>query len=211
MDTNLGNSVDGLFGLDKLSYGSGISVKNTAIGAFNSTDFWLGFFGLGITSETINGKSDSSPISQLVEVASEIPSHSYGYTAGASYRKEFVILSFCGFTYINLLNRELLELTNLGRHRYSPLYKQRPLLSTKFEFKLAIAIANAIPISDSGSGSDSGPGSDADSGSEAGSDADADSDSDSVAAATTCYLHQFYISFTGSGQYSACKLAQLVS
>lgn len=93
LDSVLGSDVDGTFGLDTLTYGTtGISVKNTAIGAFNDTEFWLGFFGLGISSDTSDNTSELSPISQLVETMSDIPSHSYGYTAGASYRKEFVAL-----------------------------------------------------------------------------------------------------------------------
>lgn len=90
LDTVLGSDVNGTFGSDTLGYGTtGISAKDTIIGAFNSTEFWLGFFGLGISSGTEDGATESyGPISQLVETMSEIPSHSYGYTAGASYRKE---------------------------------------------------------------------------------------------------------------------------
>lgn len=98
LDVVLGEEVNGSIGWDTLSYGTaGISVASTRVASFNSTVFPLGFIGLGVSSSTsstsngIDAKSVSmsvplSPISQLVETMSEIPSHSYGYTAGASYR-----------------------------------------------------------------------------------------------------------------------------
>jgi hypothetical protein len=44
-------------------------------------------FGVGITPGDFNGTSPLTAISALVETEAAILSHSYGYTAGAIYRK----------------------------------------------------------------------------------------------------------------------------
>jgi hypothetical protein len=46
-----------------------------------------GYFGLGIVPENFTTAESLSAISGLVEKQNEIPSHSYGFTAGASYRE----------------------------------------------------------------------------------------------------------------------------
>ncbi|KAF7530450.1 hypothetical protein G7054_g9577 [Neopestalotiopsis clavispora] len=73
-----------------------IAVYNTAtqnqtnldkqiVAAINDTDYYTGFFGLGITPGRFKTTVVQSPIATLVEIDGIIPSHSYGYTAGAYY------------------------------------------------------------------------------------------------------------------------------
>lgn len=56
----------------------------------NSTElppeYYLGFFGLDIGVTNLNETRKTSFLGSMVENQT-IPSHSYGYTAGASYRK----------------------------------------------------------------------------------------------------------------------------
>jgi hypothetical protein len=54
----------------------------------DSTEFWLGSLGLGIQSSRFEGTTNHLTfLSSLVETEGLIPSHSYGYTAGAYYRE----------------------------------------------------------------------------------------------------------------------------
>ncbi|KAI8633430.1 acid protease [Xylariaceae sp. FL1651] len=53
--------------------------------AINDTAAYTGFFGLGITPGSFDGVIAQGPIASLVERSGVIPSHSYGYTAGAYY------------------------------------------------------------------------------------------------------------------------------
>ncbi|OTB08212.1 hypothetical protein M426DRAFT_8019 [Hypoxylon sp. CI-4A] len=55
------------------------------VAGINETDSYTGFFGLGITPGRFGGVVAQSPIAALVEQDGIIPSHSYGYTAGAYY------------------------------------------------------------------------------------------------------------------------------
>jgi hypothetical protein len=98
LDANsvLGNDESGEYGLDVLEFGSNdLSLPNAVIGAFNdpgvvnSSMNLLGYFGLGNTPGAFrNGTlTEISPISMLLEDLGAIPSHSYAYTAGASYRE----------------------------------------------------------------------------------------------------------------------------
>ena len=64
-----------------------IIVPSQIVGVINTTDHWLGFFGLGTAITNFTGASKLSFLSSLVENQSLIPSHSYGYTAGAYSRK----------------------------------------------------------------------------------------------------------------------------
>lgn len=93
-DTRLGNQGYALYGLDDLTYGStGVVQSSAIIGQVNDTGLatsfqtWLGFFGLGIVPGNFTDVSSLSSISALVEKVAVIPSHSYGYTAGAKYRE----------------------------------------------------------------------------------------------------------------------------
>jgi hypothetical protein len=87
LDTQLGFGGDGFYGLDDLEFGTtGITLKDTIIGSINTTEYWLGFFGLGDIPGNFTDIEVSPPLSAL-ENQSIIPSNSYGYTAGAIYRK----------------------------------------------------------------------------------------------------------------------------
>lgn len=66
-----------------------ISVPSQIIGITNTTDYWLGYFGLGIKPTNFTYFQKKTFLASMVENQSLIPSHSYGYTAGAYYREEF--------------------------------------------------------------------------------------------------------------------------
>ncbi|KAI0177804.1 aspartic peptidase domain-containing protein [Pestalotiopsis sp. NC0098] len=61
------------------------SLDTQVVAAINDTDYYTGFFGLGITPGRFKTTVVQSPIAALVERDALIPSHSYGYTAGAYY------------------------------------------------------------------------------------------------------------------------------
>jgi hypothetical protein len=93
VDYQLGNTAYAEYGLDNLTFGtSGITIPSAIIGAFNgsgttnTTSYFNGLFGLGITPGNFTNVTPLSAISALVEQMGTIPSHSYGYTAGANYR-----------------------------------------------------------------------------------------------------------------------------
>jgi hypothetical protein len=67
--------------------GRSFSMNNVITAAVNSTDIFLGFFGLGITQGSFGDKVAESPLTQAVKAFGWIPSYSYGFTAGASYSK----------------------------------------------------------------------------------------------------------------------------
>lgn len=94
VDEKLGNTGYAEYGLDALTFGTtGVVLPSAIIGSFNTTgqvnttQYLLGLFGLGIVPGSFNGTVPLSAISALVEEESVIPSHSYGYTAGAKYRE----------------------------------------------------------------------------------------------------------------------------
>jgi hypothetical protein len=94
VDEQLGNTGYAEYGLDDLTFGTtGVSLRKAIIGSFNTTGsvettrLTLGYFGVGIVPGNFNGTSIPSALSGLVEWDGSIPSHSYGYTAGAKYRE----------------------------------------------------------------------------------------------------------------------------
>jgi hypothetical protein len=94
VDEKLGNTGYAEYGLDDLTFGTtGVVLPSAIIGSINTTglvnttQYLLGYFGLGIVPGSFNGTTPLSAISSLVEKDGIIPSHSYGYTAGAKYRK----------------------------------------------------------------------------------------------------------------------------
>ena len=68
-------------------------IPSAIIGAFNGTgpisgtSYLLGLFGLGVVPGGFNNTSPLSALSALVEEVGVVPSHSWGYTAGAKYRE----------------------------------------------------------------------------------------------------------------------------
>lgn len=100
VDSQLGNNGYGWYGLDDMTLGStGVTVSQTVIGQFNGsgpltgTQYMLGMFGLGVTTARFANDSPLPLINALVEVNGVIPSHSYGYTAGAKYQQKGELLS----------------------------------------------------------------------------------------------------------------------
>jgi hypothetical protein len=87
-DTQLGDTGYALYGLDNVDLSDQITVPSQIVAILNSTEFWLGSLGLGIQSSRFEGTMNHLTfLSSLVETEGLIPSHSYGYTAGAYYRK----------------------------------------------------------------------------------------------------------------------------
>jgi hypothetical protein len=103
-DQDLGNYGYADYGLDSLTLGTtGDTIPSSIIGAFNgtgkmnSTFYLTGFFGVGVVDGTFsNNVTPLSVLNALVQTEGYIPSHSYGFTAGAVYREAlkspFIIL-----------------------------------------------------------------------------------------------------------------------
>ncbi|CZT46675.1 uncharacterized protein RSE6_07138 [Rhynchosporium secalis] len=96
----LGNTGYSQYGLDNLTFGgTGVMIPSAIVGAFNGTgpisgtSYILGFFGLGVVQGGFNNTSPLSALSALVEQVGIIPSHSWGYTAGAKYQQKGVVNS----------------------------------------------------------------------------------------------------------------------
>lgn len=70
-----------------------VSLEKTLITAFDTTEYYNGFFGLGIVSGDFNGRVSVSPFSQMVAEYGWFPSYTYGYTAGAYYSMTALIAS----------------------------------------------------------------------------------------------------------------------
>ena len=86
-DTYLGDSGIANYGLDHVDLNDQVIVPSQIVGVINSTEFWLGSLGLGVQESRFEGAINRLTfLSSLVENQSLIPSHSYGYTAGAYYR-----------------------------------------------------------------------------------------------------------------------------
>jgi hypothetical protein len=87
-DTQLGDTGYALYGLENVSLSDQVNVPSQIVAILNDTEFWLGSLGLGIQSSRFEGTMNHLTfLSSLVETEGLIPSHSYGYTAGAYYRK----------------------------------------------------------------------------------------------------------------------------
>lgn len=86
-DAGLDGSQLGFYGLDTLALDDNVSEQDQIIAIINTTDSLLGQLGLGVQQTRLNGSENELPfLSSLVQNHSAIPSHSYGYTAGAAYR-----------------------------------------------------------------------------------------------------------------------------
>jgi len=80
------------YGFDTIALSDEVSVPVQTVAILNTTDFWLGEFGLGVQESRFNGTlNHPSYLSSLVQTSGNIPSHSYGYTAGAHYRTSGVV------------------------------------------------------------------------------------------------------------------------
>jgi hypothetical protein len=82
---------NGDYGLETLAFVNTLTRFTTAIdgalvAAVNSTDYCQGYIGVGVTQGRFGSNLTNPFISQLAETYGTIPSHGYGYTAGAYYR-----------------------------------------------------------------------------------------------------------------------------
>lgn len=107
----LGYGGNGDYGLDLLEFqgaqsGADFSMESTLIADFNSTDYFLGYFGLGLTQANFDGVVAKSPLTQAVETYGLVPSYTYGYTAGAHYRNTPASLTLGGFDLARLENHD---------------------------------------------------------------------------------------------------------
>ena len=86
-DPELGTSQFGYYGLDTVALDDKVAEPEQIVAIINTTDSLLGQLGLGVQQTRLNGSQNVLPfLSSLVQNETAIPSHSYGYTAGASYR-----------------------------------------------------------------------------------------------------------------------------
>jgi hypothetical protein len=96
VEKNLGYPGSGLYGQDVLglnggngsSSGVGLSIPGQTIAAIADKSFLLGILGLGTTETAFsNNAAGRLPLISALKNNNFIPSVSYGYTAGAAYRK----------------------------------------------------------------------------------------------------------------------------
>ncbi len=91
------------YGLDTIAIGDAISVPDQIVGVMNSTEFLLGSLGLGIIPSNFSSNQNQATfLTSMVENQSAIPSYSYGYTAGAYYRKLLFSLLEKDLTFVRL-------------------------------------------------------------------------------------------------------------
>ena len=98
----LGYGGNGAYGLDTLNFYApledlAVGMSNVVVAAFNSTSYFNGFFGLGVTAGNFGKEVAESPLVQMVRQFGWIPSYSYGYTAGAWYRNEYSSVVLGGY------------------------------------------------------------------------------------------------------------------
>ncbi|RFU74103.1 eukaryotic aspartyl protease family [Trichoderma arundinaceum] len=98
----LGYGGNGQYGLDTVNAYStitdiGFGMSNVLMSTINTTDYYIGLLGLGITQGTFGHEVAQSPLTQAVHTFGWIPSYSYGYTAGASYRNIPVSITLGGY------------------------------------------------------------------------------------------------------------------
>ncbi|KAH8172788.1 eukaryotic aspartyl protease domain-containing protein [Sarocladium implicatum] len=97
-----GYKANGEYGKDKVSTHSSITkndlpLDNVLVSAINTTDYFNGYFGLGITEGNFSDKVEEPPLVQAVKSFGRIPSYTYGYTAGAYYLDQPASLTLGGY------------------------------------------------------------------------------------------------------------------
>ncbi|KAH7383792.1 aspartic peptidase domain-containing protein [Pyrenochaeta sp. MPI-SDFR-AT-0127] len=98
VEKKLGLTGNGLFGFDSVGLGmageQGPSVQNSSIGTLVSANFWLGHIGLHPKPTNFSAFEDPVP-SFMTNLFNQrnIPSLSFGYTAGAQYHGQTVLSS----------------------------------------------------------------------------------------------------------------------
>lgn len=87
-DVRLGGSAYAQYGLDNLTFGTtGVILPSAIVGSLNTTEYWLGYFGLGNVPGNFTNVTPLAAIAGLFDMEGVIPSQSYGFTAGAKYRE----------------------------------------------------------------------------------------------------------------------------
>lgn len=92
LDPQLGFGGLGQYGYDTVALGDQVAIQTRVVGVVNSTDYLLGFFGLNTIPITLNQTQKATVLSSMVELGL-IPSHVYGYSAGAYHRERRSSLS----------------------------------------------------------------------------------------------------------------------
>ena len=103
LENNLGIDANGQFGLEKLALGlqGGATLDSQVVAGVASYDFYLGFLGLSPQPSNFTNFTNPNP-SVFTTLRSQglIPSLSWSYTAGASYRKYNKLAGFSGLKLI---------------------------------------------------------------------------------------------------------------
>lgn len=81
-------------------------MSDALIAAYNTTDYFNGLFGLGISQGRFKNNIGESALTQAVKTFGWIPSYSYGYTAGASYKNMPVSLTLGGYDAARLVEHD---------------------------------------------------------------------------------------------------------
>ncbi|KAL2206518.1 acid protease [Sarocladium strictum] len=97
-----GYEANGEYGKDKINAHSSIdngefSMDGVLVSALNTTNYFNGYFGLGIATGHFDDKVADPAIVQAVKKFGRIPSYTYGFTAGAAYRDQPASLTLGGF------------------------------------------------------------------------------------------------------------------
>lgn len=82
----------GYFGFDKVCLGfsqnnDAIEVDSSLAVGYSSTKYWVGMLGLNNAETNLDSQAPIPSLIQVLNDTHKIPSLSYGYTAGAHYRK----------------------------------------------------------------------------------------------------------------------------
>jgi hypothetical protein len=98
----LGDTGPSDYGLDKIcTYDPVMDVifdmTGVIISPLNTSDYFLGMFGLGLTQSSFGNFVADCPLSQAVKDFGWIPSYSYGYTAGAHYHNTPISATLGGY------------------------------------------------------------------------------------------------------------------
>lgn len=94
-EAHLNYTGNGEYGFDNVRLGppslGGINLSHQVVAGFVTNDFYLGLFGLGPKPANFSDFNDPIPSYMRTLVNdSIIPSLSYGYTAGAKYRRYYI-------------------------------------------------------------------------------------------------------------------------
>ncbi|KAI1934773.1 hypothetical protein LOZ66_005628 [Ophidiomyces ophidiicola] len=84
----LGRRGVGYYGFDNISMDSELMLAGQIVSILNITDWWIGSLGLGIKQTSFTSDDKLSFVGTLAADRKLIPSHSYGYTAGAYYQSK---------------------------------------------------------------------------------------------------------------------------